>query len=118
MDKGSLAKYGIDYDKGLANCMGDLGFFKVLLSMFLKDDCFPRAIEAHAAHDYKELFSCMHELKGVSGNAALMELYAAVLPLVEILRNGTDDTAEVDRLFSVAEAAYNRTCEGIELAVS
>ena len=117
MDKELLRQYGIDYDKGLSNCMGDVAFYKTLMGMFLDDDCFPRARAAYAQHDYATLFSCLHELKGVSGNAALTELYKAVVPLVELLRGGTSDDAAVDTLFSQADAAYQRACEGISLAL-
>ncbi|MDY4610796.1 MAG: hypothetical protein SPD11_09325 [Sphaerochaetaceae bacterium] len=118
MDRTLLIEYGIDYDAGLSNSLGDPEFFKTLLSMFLQDDCFPRAKTAYAAKDYKTLFTCMHELKGVTGNAALTELYMAVVPLLELLREGAASDAEVDRLFSVVEAVYRRTCEGIVLAVA
>ena len=109
--------YGIDYDKGLLNCMGDLVFFKTLLSMFLRDDCFARAKSAYAAGNQREMFACLHELKGVSGNAALVALYDAVAPIVEKLRCATPDEKELRELFVTAEAVYNRTCEGIRLAV-
>ena len=53
MDRELLVKYGVDYEKGLGNCMGDGEFFQTLLSMFLQDDCFPRARVAYANKDYK-----------------------------------------------------------------
>ena len=107
MDKDLLGKYGIDYEKGLGNCMGDGEFFQTLLSMFLEDDCFPRARAAYANKDYKELFNCMHELKGVSGNAALTDLYGAIVPLVEVLRGktGADTEAQIGLLFENADKA-------------
>lgn len=118
MDKAILQNCGIDYDKGLKTCMGDPEFFKTLLSMFLADTCFPRARVAYAARNYGDLFNCLHELKGVSGNAALTDLYNAVVPLVELLRGGTAEDAEVDRLFAVADTAYQRVYDGIALAVA
>ncbi|MDD3920270.1 MAG: hypothetical protein PHO41_03740 [Eubacteriales bacterium] len=115
MDKNRLlSDYGIDYDKGLKNCMGDPSFYKKILSMFVQDTCFAHAGTAHTNKAYKELFGCMHELKGVSGNAALMGLYEATVPLVELLRNGTELDAEVDRMFARVEEAYQLTCRGIE----
>ena len=118
MERAILDQYGINYDKGLINCMGDVDFFQTLLSMFLEDDCFARARKAYAAGDYKELFSCVHELKGVSGNAALTGLYEAIVPLVEQLRKGDVDALRVTSLFEAADAAYRRTCKGIELALA
>ena len=118
MNRELLAEYGIDYDRGLKNCMGDPAFYKTLLGMFLKDECFPRARAAYAAGDIKELFSSMHELKGASGNAALTELYNAIVPLVELLRTGDAQKEDVDRLFAAADEAYRRTYEGVSIAVS
>lgn len=117
MDRTLLLQYGIDYDKGLINCMGDEAFFQTLLSMFLEDSCFSRGKDAYASKDYKEMFSCMHELKGASGKAALIELYKAVVPLVELLRVGDIQEDEVSRLYGEAEKAYQRTCDGIKLAI-
>ena len=118
MDMALPAEYGIDYEKGLKNCMGNLAFYKRILSMFLQDHCFSRAKKALISRNYKEMFSCMHELMGVSGNAALMGLYQTTVPLVELLRGGTDADAEVQRLFAEMETAYNRTCEGIHQIIN
>lgn len=118
MDPKLLADYGIDCEKGLSNCMDDMAFYKKILSMFLEDDCFERARQAHEGRAYQELFSCMHMLKGVSGNIALTGLYEAIVPLVNLLRNGTDEHAEVDRLFAEADAAYRRTCEGAAIIIN
>ena len=118
MDRELLAQYGIDFDVGLGHCMGDAAFYRTLLSMFLDDDCFPRAQAAFADGNAKELFSCMHELKGVSGNAALTALYNAVIPLVEALRNQDAVGEEIAPLFARAQAAYDRTVQGIRLAVA
>lgn len=120
MDKELLAKYGIDYERGVKNCVGDSEFYKKLLTMFLKDECFPRARKAFAEKNYKELFSCVHELKGASGNAALNELYDNIVPLVDILRGGTDSVSEekIAALFEAADKAYSRAYEGVSLAVA
>ena len=118
MDKDFLAQYEINYDLGVKNCMGDPAFYKNLLSMFLEDDCFPRAQRAYAQGNHKELFSCLHELKGATGNAALTGLYDAIVPLIELLREGTDDNAEVTRLFEAADRVYQRTYDGVAKAIA
>ena len=118
MDKALLMSYGIDIDRGLKNCMDDLSFYKKILSMFQQDPCFSLAQAAHANGDQKELFRRMHELKGISGNAALYALDNATVPLVELLRSGAEGRADVDRLFDVASAAYSRACEGIALVIA
>ena len=116
MDKELLAQYGISYDKGLDNCMGDEELYALLLPMFLEDDSFARAKAAYEARDYETMFRCAHELKGVSGNAALTELQGKVEPLVELLRVGTEEEKEsrTGDLFAEVEKAYQRTREGVE----
>ena len=118
MDSALLTSYGIDYDKGLKNCMGNLSFYKKILSMFLQDQCFTQAKAAQLDKDQRELFSRMHELKGISGNAGLASLYDATVPLVELLRTGNGTPAEVDALFAVMETAYHRACEGIGILIA
>ena len=115
MDGDWLSGYGIDYAQGLKHSMGDPTFYKMILSMFLQDKCFARGKAAFAAGDYHAMFNDMHELKGVSGNAALVKLYAATMPLVELLRGGNADPGETERLFVDVEKAYQRACEGIAL---
>ncbi len=117
MDWGTLKEYGIDADQGLARCMNDPAFYQMLLSMFLKDGAFARAKAAWEADDRKALFASVHELKGVSGTAALVELYQASAPFVKLLRDGAAAQADVDRLFAAVETAYLRTCEGISRAI-
>lgn len=118
MDSELLKDYGVDYDKGLKNCIGNEKFYKKILSMFLEDHCFLRAEDAFENWDQKELFSRMHELKGISGNAALVGLYDATLPLVELLRTGDVGREDSRVMFEAARAAYARACEGIALIMS
>ena len=117
MDETILGAHGVDHAKGVARCMNDEDFYERLLEMFLQDDSFQRATEAYARGDAAELFRCVHELKGVSGNAAMTELYAVVCPLVELLRGGGEISAEVERLFAEVEAKYLRAAEGVSLAL-
>ncbi len=116
MNKELLAEYGIDYESGLKNCMGNAELFEKLLSMFLDDQSFPNAALAHEQHDYRRLFESLHELKGICGNAGIIRLYNAVSPLVELVRFSTDDDIEVDRQFFGVEMIYKRACEGITAA--
>lgn len=118
MDSALLLSYGIDYDKGLKNCMGNPSFYKKILSMFLEDPCFTLAKAAYQEGNRKELFSRIHELKGISGNAALAALYDATVPLVEILRAGNDMPEDLAPLFTVLEDAYHRACEGINILIA
>lgn len=117
MEKELLAGYGINYDKGLKNCMGNTELYSTLLSMFLDDQSFPNAQAAYDARDFQKLFESLHELKGVCGNAGLTELYDAVVPFVELVRGGTDEEREVERQFTETKELYERACEGIKLAL-
>ena len=80
MNGSILNEYGIDYKGGLARCMNDEAFYEKFLKMVLKDDSFQRTKAAYEARDQKRLFECAHELKGVSGNAAMTEVFEAVCP--------------------------------------
>lgn len=117
MDGKILTRYGIDYEKGLQRCTQDAAFYEMLLTMFLEDSSFARAKAAYEDMNRRKLFECLHELKGVSGNTAMTELYEAVCPLVELVRNGAADEAEITRLFTLVEDAYTRAREGISLAL-
>lgn len=116
MDITVLENYGVDAKKGLERCMGDLEFYEKLLSLFLNDDSFMRSKRAYEQKDYKEMFQCMHELKGASGNADLKMLYQAICPLVEILRFGNGTEEEINLHFKKVEMAYEKAKEGIFIA--
>ena len=114
MEKDMLAQYGIDYEKGLKNCMGNPIFYQKIMTMFLADTNFPRAKAAWEYQDQSVLFACLHELKGISGNAALTELYQATVPLLELTRKPNAPFDEVGKLFSAVERAYARACDGMK----
>lgn len=116
MNREVLARYGIDYQNGIARCMDNAELYETLLALFLQDDTLIRAKAALESRDYTQLFKYMHELKGACGSADMTELYQAVCPLVELLRNNEPQAVEVDILFTRVEAAYNRAQEGISLA--
>lgn len=116
MDYTILDQYGVDYEKGIARCLNDAGFYQKMLAMFLDDDSYYRAKAAYERKDHKELFRCVHELKGACGNAAMTELFDAVSELVELLRSGSADEALIAALFHKVELAYTRARTGVELA--
>lgn len=117
MDITILEDYGIVYKKGLARCMGDAEFYEKLLSMFLNDDSFERSKKAYEEKDYHKMFQCTHELKGACGNADMKDLYQAVCPLVELLRNDSGSEDEIKNSFDKVEAAYDKAKEGIFMAI-
>lgn len=111
-----LRESGIDVETGLARCLNDREFYEQFLMMFLEDTSFERARAAFEQKDYKELFKCAHELKGVSGNAGLSELYDAVSPLVDLVRGGSADDGEAAALFERVSEAYERARDGVARA--
>ena len=117
MDWDILTDTGIDYKTGIIRCMGDANFYEKILHLFLQDDSFLRAQEAFARGDHTELFNCLHELKGVCGNADLTALYTAICPLVELLRYGGAPADEIAQSFAQVEVAYAQMREGISLAL-
>ena len=118
MNSELLAGYGIDYEKGMRNCMGNAAFYRKILNMFLQDGCFARAKAACECGDYKELFNRVHELKGVSGNTGLIALYQATVLLLDLLRMENGAEEDIKRLFAEVEAAYGRAREGAALIVA
>lgn len=113
MDAGKAAEYGINFDSGLRSCMGDKDFYLKILNMFLSDTCFERAKEAYEQGDFKTLFCCIHELKGISGNAGLMSLYDAATVFTELLRHDDAEKIAVDREFKKVEEIFTLTIEGV-----
>ena len=118
MDAAALLEYGLDSEKGISRFLGDESMFRFILKLFLDDDTIVRGRAAYESRDYERLFHCMHELKGVSGNASLPDLYKAVNALVEYLREGKSGKEDVDGMFATVEAEYVRAKEGVTLALS
>ena len=105
-----LTDYGIDWERGVARCMGDADFYISMLKMFLEDDALIRAKTA----DGKELFEYLHKLKGVCGNLEMGELFSALCPLVELLRSENPNGDEVSLLMDRAEREHTRVSDGIK----
>lgn len=118
MDYQALQEHGIDYRRGISRCMDDAGFYEQFLNMFLSDDSYARTKAAYERGDLREMFSCAHELKGVSGNAEMTDLFNAVSPLVELLRGGTPEAGELSRAFTDVENEYHRALKGVMTALS
>lgn len=118
MDFEILTQYGVDYQKGIERCLNDEVFYEKILTLFLKDESFANAKNAYECGDDAALFTYVHELKGVSGNAELTELYEAVYPLVEVLRKEDFDRDAMEKLYDAMSVAYAKTREGVFLALN
>lgn len=111
-----LTDYGIEYEKGLARCLGDADLYGMVLTLFLADETYAKVCKAYESGDNAALFQAAHELKGVSGNAELTRLYEAVCPLVEALRHGEGSPAQIASLMANVKDTYAIARKGVELA--
>lgn len=114
MNSEILKTAGIDLEKGVARFLGDRELFECILDSFLEDATFARGKQALEKKDYKELYECIHTLKGVAGNTDLTWVFLRAGKLCEYLhKNETIDHGEVVSLFLDLEGAYHSVLTGI-----
>ena len=111
MDKEALVSAGLDYDDGVRRCGGNADLYEQLLGMFLDDTNMEEARKHLAEGDYQALFGSVHEIKGLSGNLSISELYHTASNMVELLRAGNNEAAQ--QAFADVEAAYNTAITAI-----
>ena len=103
MIAGDIAKLqaaGIDYEDGLRRCAGNDSLYERLLGMFAQDTNYAESLEAFEQKDWDGLFSHMHEIKGMSSNLSMTEVYADAAEIVALLRAQDYDAIApvIDRL--------------------
>lgn len=108
-----LKKAGIDYDSGLDRFMGDTELYGTVLNLFLADHTMDDAVSAREREDFRAMFETMHELKGIAGNEDMTELYRAICPLVELLREAPYDASAIDGAFGQVRELYRTAKQGI-----
>ncbi|MDO5111544.1 MAG: Hpt domain-containing protein [Clostridia bacterium] len=101
-----LKNAGIDYDHAVKRFMGKASIYEKVLGDFLNDTALDRALVAFDAGDTQGLFSCAHEIKGVSGNMDITRLYDATCELVELLRGGKFSDDALKAAFLSFQSAY------------
>lgn len=116
MDYETLKKYGIDYEKGLNRFFFDRPLYEKVLDLFLKSTTLDDSIKAYDSQDYKKLYAFAHEIKGVSGNIEMPDLFQASSLLMDTLRSETPPKDKVDTYFEMYKKAYIRSQEGITIA--
>lgn len=114
MNEQILIDAGIDYEGGLRRCAGNAGLYEHLLEMFLGDTSFEEAQQSMADKDYKELFSHVHEIKGMSGNMSITDVYETSSNVVALLR--AEDYDAIPQAFDEMKAAYGKAVSAIEKA--
>lgn len=100
MDIAKLQDAGIDYEDGLRRCAGNDTLYERLLGMFAQDTNYAESLEAFEKQDWDGLFSHMHEIKGMSSNLSMTEVYADAAEIVALLRAQDYDAIApvIDRL--------------------
>ncbi|MDO4560978.1 MAG: response regulator [bacterium] len=112
-----LLQYGIDYAGGLARFLDDQELYDSVLEAFLTDTLLAKARRAFEDGDRATLFSCVHELKGSSGNANMTALYEASCELVSLLRDNAGSDEEIAESFARFTDAYLLARDGIRKAL-
>ncbi len=96
MDKARLQGAGIDVDDGIRRCAGNADLYERLLGMFVQDSNYADSLVAFKEQDWDALFSHMHEIKGMSSNLSMTDVYADAAEVCALLRaNNYDAIAPV-----------------------
>lgn len=114
MDKNILIKAGIDYDDGVRRCGDNSELYERLLGLFLADDNFESAKKSLDDKNYEELFSHTHEIKGMSGNMSITDVYKTSSDVVALLR--AKDYDAIPEAFSELSDAYEKAAAAITKA--
>lgn len=100
MNKELLEQAGINYDGGVAQCVGNIALFESLLLKFSIDDAPKRAEQYYNEKNYDKLFEVVHEVKGVSGNLCMKSLFSVASRFTEILRENDYTNSDFEELYS------------------
>lgn len=117
MDSEVLKEAGIDLKRGVARFLGDRQLYENILLSFLSDVTFGQAKEAMEKENFRDLYECVHTLKGVAGNTDMTILYHTTGALCDYLRKRETPDKEIVRLlFCEMEVAYYSVMMGIVAA--
>lgn len=114
MKKDVLVNAGIDYDDGVRRCGDSADLYARLLGLFLEDDNFAEAKKSLVAKDYETLFERTHEIKGMSGNMSITDVYRCSSNVVALLR--AKDYEAIPAAFDELDVAYEKAMRAIESA--
>ena len=90
-----LRAAGADMDSAMDRLCGDEELYASCLAYFLSDPTFDALGAALDAGNYAAAFESAHALKGVAGNLGLTKCYQLCGALVEPLRGGAPDGADL-----------------------
>lgn len=83
-----LEAAGVFYGEGIKRFSGKTMLYEKFLLKFKEDQSYSCLQKALEEEDVAAAFSAAHNLKGVTGNLSLNNLYYLLIPFVEILRSG------------------------------
>jgi len=110
-----LVDSGINYEEGLERFLGNHEMYERMLIVFINDENFKNAKKNIKNKNYRALFGCMHEIKGMSGNLSLISLYNEASDFLCCLKNEKFEL--LDEAFLKFEAEYLRIVSCIKEAV-
>lgn len=106
MNKYKLSNAGISVAEGIKRLNGNKELYEKLLHEFPSDERYKKLCIAIEKKDVKEAFMQSHALKGLAGNLSMNEFYKSIVPLVELLRRGSLEDAEM--LLSNVTSEYEK----------
>lgn len=106
MDQKTCLEAGIDYNEGVARCVGNAQLFEKFLFSFPADPSFGELEAALRANDIPAAFRAAHTLKGVTGNLSMTRLYTLLVGLTDALR-GEGDMAAARAQYPAVKEAYD-----------
>lgn len=106
-----LKDYGIALEEALDRFLDDDELYITFLGKFLKDKSYADLVASLADNNVEDSFMHAHTLKGVAANLGINPLYKVTSDLVEDLRVGNADNADIKMKKITAE--YNKACDMI-----
>lgn len=92
--KDELIKANVDFDGAINRFIGSEDIYEEFLYRFPDDKNLSQLEEFLSKGDIESAFKKAHTLKGVTSNYGFINVYEAVIPVVEILRSGSSDGIE------------------------
>lgn len=105
MNRETLIAAGIDYDQGVERFAGRAALYEKYLKKLFDDDIMGTFTQQLRAGDMNAAFRAAHDLKGLTGNLAINDLFRAISALVEALRRG-DSQENIKRIYEYALSLY------------
>jgi chemotaxis protein histidine kinase CheA len=117
MNVAVLMDYGIDYQKGLAQFVGNRAIYEKYLAQFPDDEHFKDALEAFGRDDMDGSLRQIHALKGLASTLGFTELFEVCSSAVAWLRDKSPDKDinEFTCILSNMQEIYEKAKTGCRL---